>query len=84
VTLPLLVLVGQLADGLAYQLVVGRGVELNPGMGGLDPTVVLALKVTGGLVLAIGSIALVRRHRRLVAWLAVAGFVGAWTEVAAL
>jgi hypothetical protein len=85
VTLAILVALGQVADGLAYQLARGHGVEANPGMAGLDPGLILAIKLAGGLVLAIGSFALVRRNRtRLVSWIAVVGFVGALTEAAAL
>ena len=85
-TLPLLVFASQLADGLGYQLVYGRGTELNPLMAAIgDPTVLLAIKIALGLVLALGSLVLVRAGRsRGVAWLAVVGFVGAWSEVAAL
>jgi hypothetical protein len=85
--LPLLVIAGQLADGLAYQLAHGRGVELNPGMAlfitAFGPLAALAIKVAGGLVLGLGAVAL-NRHRSLVTWFAVAGFVGAGSELLAL
>lgn len=81
-TLVMLVVLGQLADGLAYQLVVGKGTELGP-LGVLDPLTVLAVKVASAIVLGVGAFAL--RHRsRLLAWVATVGFIGAWTEVAAL
>ena len=85
-TLPILVFASQLADGLGYVLVYGRGVELNPVAAFIDnPTTLLAIKVALGLVLAFGALALVRAGRsRGVAWLATVGFVGAWTEAAAL
>jgi hypothetical protein len=50
-TLPLLVIAGQLADGLAYQLAHGNGAELNPAMGLLIPVfgpfAILGVKVVG-------------------------------------
>jgi hypothetical protein len=86
-TLPLLVVAGQLADGLAYQLAHGNGTELNPAMAlliaGFGPLTTLGVKVAAGLVLAFGAMAL-DRHRRLVTWIAVAGFVGAGSELLAL
>jgi len=86
-TLPLLVIAGQLADGLAYQLAHGHGIELNPGMALLiavfGPHAILCVKAAAGLVLGLGSVAL-DRHERLVTWLAVAGFVGAVSELLAL
>ncbi len=86
-TLSLLVVAGQVADGLAYQLANGHGVELNPGMalliGVAGPHAILALKTVFGLVLGIGAKAL-DRHPHVVAWLAVAGFVGAMTELLAV
>ena len=86
-TLPLLVIAGQVADGLAYQLAHGHGVELNPGMALLiaifGPHAILAIKAAAGVVLGLGATAL-DRHRSLVTWLAVAGFVGAATELLAL
>jgi hypothetical protein len=86
-TLPLLVAAGQVADGLAFQLAHGNGTELNPAMGlfiGLfGPLAVLGIKLMGAIVLGYGSIAL-GRHRRLVTWFAVAGFVGAGSELVAV
>ena len=82
-TLAALAFLGQLADGLGYQLVAGRAGEINPFAVPLGPYL-LAVKVGAGLVLAIGSLALVRRGRgRLVAWFAVVGWLGALSEVAA-
>jgi hypothetical protein len=85
-TLPLVMFASQLADGLGYVLVHGRGTELNPVAAFIDnPLTLLLIKVVLGLVLTIGAFALVRAGRsRAVAWLSVVGFVGAWTEVAAL
>jgi hypothetical protein len=80
----------QLADGLAYQLAVGHGVELNPGAalmsGAFGPTTVLLVKVATAIALGVGSYALLRRQRgrRVVAWLAVIGYVGALTELLAV
>jgi hypothetical protein len=86
-SLPLLVIAGQLADGLAYQLAHGHGTELNPAMalliGGFGPLAVLGVKVAFGLILGLGAMAL-DRHRTLATWLAVAGFVGACSELLAL
>jgi hypothetical protein len=83
----MLVVAGQLADGLAYQLARGHGVELNPGMAVLitasGPHAIIVVKAAFGLVLGIGAKAL-ERHRSVVAWLAVAGFVGAASELLAL
>jgi len=85
-TLPLLVVAGQLADGLAYQLAHGRGTELNPGMALLilvfGPHAILAVKAAAGIVLGVGAAAL-HSHPSLVTWMAVAGFVGAATELLA-
>lgn len=86
-TLPLLVIAGQLADGLAYQLAHGNGTELNPAMDALiavfGPLAILGVKVVGALALGYGAIAL-RRHPRLVTWIAVVGFLGAGTELLAV
>jgi hypothetical protein len=86
-TLPLLVIAGQMADGLAYQLAHGNGTELNPVMGSFigsfGPFAILGMKLVGAIVLGYGAIAL-DRHRRLVTWLAVAGFVGAGSELLAI
>jgi hypothetical protein len=86
-TLPLLVIAGQLADGLAYQLAHGNGTELNPAMdlfiGVFGPFAILGIKVVGAIVLGYGAMAL-DRHRHLVTWLAVAGFVGAGSELLAV
>jgi hypothetical protein len=86
-TLPLLVIAGQLADGLAYQLAHGNGIELNPGMAvliaGFGPLAVLGVKVAAGVVLGVGAMAL-GRHRRLATWLAVIGFIGAGSELLAV
>jgi len=89
-TLALLAALSQLADGLAYQLADGHGVELNPGaavmIGSFGPTTILLVKVGTAIVVGIGSYALLRRNRgrRFVTWLAVIGFVGAFTELLAL
>lgn len=80
-TLAALAFAGQIADGLAYQLVAGRPGELNPTAALLGPHL-LAVKVAVGLVLAIGVYAL--RNRPLGAWLAAAGFLGCATELAAV
>lgn len=86
-TLPLLVALGQLADGLAYQLAHGNGTELNPAaallIGAFGPFAILAVKIAGGAVLGVGALAL-RRHRRFVSWLAILGFIGALTELGAV
>ena len=86
-TLPLLVMAGQLADGLAYQLAHGNGAELNPAMdviiGAFGPHAILGVKLVGAVVLGFGAMALDRR-RRLVTWMAVAGFVGAGSELLAV
>ncbi len=89
-TLALLAALSQLADGLAYQLANGHGVELNPGaalmIGGFGPTTILLVKVVTAIVVGIGSYALLRRNRgrRVVAWLAVIGFIGAFSELLAI
>lgn len=86
-TLPLLVIAGQLADGLAYQLAHGNGTELNPAMdmfsGVFGPFAILGVKLVAALVLGVGAVAL-HRHPRLVIWIAVAGFVGAGSELLAV
>lgn len=86
-TLPLLVIAGQMADGLAYQLAHGNGTELNPAMdviiGVFGPLAILGVKLIGAVVLGFGAMALDRR-RRLVTWMAVAGFTGAGTELLAV
>jgi hypothetical protein len=79
--IPLLVLLGQVADGLAYRLAIGHGTELGP-LGALDPGLVLVVKMLAGAVLAIGVYAL--RRPTLGLWLATAGFFGALTEVLAV
>jgi hypothetical protein len=87
-TLPLLVFAGQLADGLAYQLAHGRGTELNLAMARLvvdfGPQAILVVKLAAGLALALGAMPLMARHRSLVTWFAVAGFLGAGSELLAL
>jgi hypothetical protein len=88
----LAVLVGlsQLADGLAYQLAQGHGRELNPGAATVITTVgpmaMLAIKTGAALILGLGSYALLQhgRGRRVIPWLAVVGFFGAFTELRAL
>lgn len=80
-TLSALVFLGQLADGLGYQLIASRPGELNPAAALLGPHL-LAVKVAAGLVLAFGVYAL--RNRPLGTWLAVVGFVGCLSEVAAV
>jgi hypothetical protein len=89
-TLPLVVALSQLADGLAFQLAQGHGRELNPGAASIfdafGPTTVLAFKIVAAVVLGIGSYALLRHHRARAAveWLAVIGFVGCLTELIAV
>ena len=89
-TLALIVALSQLADGLAYLLAHGRGTELNPAASTLidafGPPAMLAFKTGAALVLGLGSLALLRRHRgrQMVAWLAVIGFFGCLTELHAL
>ncbi len=89
-TLALLAALSQVADGLAYQLAHGHGVELNPGaavmIASFGPATILVVKIATAIVVGIGSYALLRRDRgrRLVPWLAVVGFVGAFTELLAL
>jgi hypothetical protein len=86
-TLPALVFLGQAADGLAYQLAHGHGTELNVGMAVLiaafGPPAVLGVKLAAGLYLAVCAHVL-QRHRTVVVWLAVAGFLGAGSELLAL
>jgi hypothetical protein len=86
-TLPLLVIAGQMADGLAYQLAHGSGTELNPAMAMFvsvfGPFALVGIKLVGAIALGFGAMAL-DRHQRLVTWLAVAGFVGAASELLAL
>jgi hypothetical protein len=83
----LLVIAGQMADGLAYQLAHGNGTELNPAMNlfisAFGPVAILGIKLVGAIVLGFGAMAL-ERHRRLVTWLALAGFVGAGSELLAV
>jgi len=80
----------QLADGLAYQLAQGRGTELNPGaatmIAAYGPGTILLVKVIAAFIIGIGAYAMLRRDhgRRMVAWLAVIGFVGCFTELLAL
>lgn len=83
ITLPILVFLGQVADGLAYRVAYGRGVELNPLAAAIDdPTALLLLKTGAGLILGLGSWVLVRRGRRTtVTCLALIGFVGALSGV---
>ena len=89
-TLAILVALSQLADGLAYQLAQTHGTELNPGaatvINAYGPLVILAIKVAAAAVLGIGAYAMLRRDkgRRVVAWLAVIGFVGCFTELLAV
>ncbi len=89
-TLALLAALSQLADGLAFQLANGHGMELNPGAatmnGAFGPMTILVMKVATAIILGIGSYALLRRGRgrRLVLWLAVVGYVGAITELLAV
>jgi hypothetical protein len=89
-TLAILVALSQLADGLAYQLAHGHGTELNPGAAAFitayGPTSILVVKVVTSLLLGFGAYALLRRGkgRRVIAWLAVVGFVGALTELLAI
>ena len=89
-TLPLVLALSQLADGLAFQLAHGHGTELNPGAAtvfvAFGPTTVLVLKIVAAIVLGIGSYALLRhrRARTMVAWLAVFGFIGCLTELIAV
>ncbi|HEV8404248.1 MAG TPA: hypothetical protein VGQ31_14560 [Candidatus Limnocylindrales bacterium] len=89
-TLALVVALSQLADGLAFQLALGHGRELNPGavtvFDAFGPTTVLAFKIVAAVVLGIGSYALLRRQRARAAveWLAVIGFVGCLTELIAV
>lgn len=86
-TLPLLVIAGQMADGLAYQLAHGNGTELNPAMslliGLFGPLAIIGVKLVGAIALGYGALALYR-HRRLVTWLAVVGFIGAGSELLAV
>ena len=53
-TLAIVVALSQLADGLAYQLVHGRGTELNPGaatvIAAYGPGTILVVKVIAALV----------------------------------
>lgn len=90
ITLALLAALSQLADGLAFQLANGHGVELNPGaalmIGEFGPAAILLVKVVTAIVLGVGSYALLRRDRgrRVVVWLAVIGFVGAFSELLAV
>ncbi len=89
-TLAILVALSQLADGFAYLLAHGHGTEVNPGaatvIDAFGPATIVLVKVAAAVILGIGSFALVRhnRGRRMVAWLAVVGFVGCLTELQAL
>ncbi len=87
-TLPSLVFLGQVADGLAYQLADGHGTELNPGMAliiaAFGPPAILGVKLAIGFALGVVALALLDRHRVLVTWVAVAGFVGAGSELLAI
>jgi hypothetical protein len=89
-TLALVVALSQLADGLAYQLAHGHGTELNPGaatvIATFGPMTILAIKVAAAVIVGMGASALLRhdRARQFVVWLAVAGFVGCLSELAAL
>jgi hypothetical protein len=89
-TIALLAALSQLADGLAFQLANGHGIELNPGAatmnGAFGPMTILLMKVATAIVLGVGSYALLRRDRgrRLVLWLAVIGYVGAFSELLAV
>lgn len=85
-TLVALVILSQLADGLAYQLARTHGTELVPTSAlilAFGPGAMLAVKVAAGLVLGFGAFAL-RRRRALVASMALVGFVGALSEMVAL
>lgn len=89
-TLAILIALSQLTDGLAYQLAHGHGRELNPGaalfISTFGPTSILGVKIVTALLLGFGSYALLRRDKgkRIVAWLAIVGFVGALTELIAV
>ena len=85
--IPALLVLSQLADGLSFGLAVGHGTELNPvaasllAVGGLG--FVWAAKSLGALALGFGAYALPHR-RSLWLWLAVVGFVGCASNLAAL
>jgi hypothetical protein len=89
-TLAILLALSQIADGLAYQLARDHGTELNPGaatvIDSFGPVVILAVKVAAALVLGVGAYAMLRRDkgRNAVAWLAVIGFIGCFTELLAV
>ena len=86
-TLAALVILSQLADGLAYVLARTHGTELVPTsaviLAAFGPGAMLAVKLAAGLVLGVGAFAL-RRRRSLVASMAMVGLVGALSEVVAL
>lgn len=89
-TLALLAALSQLADGLAFQLANGHGVELNPAAsmmnGAFGPTTILLIKLATAVVVGVGSYVLLRRNhgRRVVLWLAVVGYIGAFSELLAV
>ena len=89
-TLALVAALSQLADGLAFQLANGHGIELNPGAslmnGTFGPVTILMVKVMAAIFVGVGSYALLRkdRGRRVVVWLAVVGYIGAFTELLAI
>ncbi len=90
VTLAIVVALSQVADGLAYQLAHGHGIEANPGaatfISAYGPMAMLAFKFVTAVVLGLGSYALLRRGRgfEMMSWLAVVGFIGCLSELRVL
>ena len=86
-TVPALLVLSQLADALSWPLALGHGTELNPlaaallAAGGL--AAVLAVKGLAAAALGLGAAAYPHR-RSLWLWLALVGYVGALSNLAAL
>ncbi len=90
VTLAVVVALSQVADGLAYQLAHGHGIEANPGAAtfitAYGPMAMLAFKLVAAVILGVGSYALLRRGRgfQLMSLLALVGFIGCLSELRVL
>lgn len=75
--LVLVLVLGQLADGLTY-LHARSGIELNPFMAAFGVSAVFVKLAGTG---ALGAIALrLRRHPRILLWIAAVGWFGALTN----
>ncbi len=75
--LVVILILGQLADGLTYTL-AHHGVELNPFMAALGGSA-LALKLPAAAVLGLIAWRL-RRHPQVLLWLGAVGWFGALTN----